>query len=196
MRIYKILVISVAGLLVAASVAAHRNHMRRSAAAEGQKDEAVVDAKGNLRVPDNYQTSYQFLGSWAIANEKGKGSQDLHVVYASPGTIAAYRKSGRFPDGAVLVKEVFQAATRPMETGTVSHAQKLKGWFVMVKDSKGSHPGNTLWGDGWGWSWFDADNPSKTTSANYKIECLSCHVPVRGTDLVYIEGYPPLSNSH
>ncbi len=25
----------------------------------------------------------------------------------------------------------------------------------MVKDSKNSHPGNPLWGDGWGWSWFD-----------------------------------------
>ena len=35
-----------------------------------------------------------------------------------------------------------------MTTGTVSHARTLKGWFVMVKDSKNSHPGNVLWG-GW-----------------------------------------------
>jgi hypothetical protein len=35
----------------------------------------------------------------------------------------------------------------------------VKLWFVMVKDSKGSFPGNDLWGDGWGWSWFDAGNP-------------------------------------
>jgi hypothetical protein len=32
------------------------------------------------------------------------------VVYASPGTIDAYRKDGRFPDGAVLVKEVFDTS--------------------------------------------------------------------------------------
>jgi hypothetical protein len=31
----------------------------------------------------------------------------------------------------------------------------------MMKDSKGRHAGNKLWGDGWGWSWFDADSPSK-----------------------------------
>ena len=56
------------------------------------------------------------------------------------------------------MKEVFQAATEPMTTGTVSHAQTLKGWFVLVWDSKDIHPGNKLWGDGWGWSWFDASN--------------------------------------
>ncbi len=144
-------------------------------------------------MPADYRTSYQFLGSWAIAADKGKGSKNIHVVYASPGTIAAYRKDGHFPDGSVLVKEVFQAATGPLKTGTVSHAKKLNGWFVMVKDSKNSHSGNSLWGDGWGWSWFDAGNPSKTTSTNYKVDCLSCHEPVRATDLVYIEGYPLLT---
>jgi hypothetical protein len=56
-------------------------------------------------------------------------------------------------------KEVFEATTGEMTTGTVSHAEALKGWFVMVKDSKNSHPGNKLWGVGWGWSWFDQGNP-------------------------------------
>ena len=52
-------------------------------------------------------------------------------MYASPGAIAAFRKTGKFPDGATLVKEVFDTATEPMTTGTVSHANQLKGWFVM-----------------------------------------------------------------
>jgi hypothetical protein len=43
-----------------------------------------------------------------------------------------------------------------MTTGNVSHAKILKGWFVMIKDGKNSHPDNKLWGDGWGWSWFMA----------------------------------------
>lgn len=37
--------------------------------------------------------------------------------------------------GSVLVKEAFQAATKPMKTGTVNRAETLKGWFVMVRDS-------------------------------------------------------------
>jgi hypothetical protein len=57
-----------------------------------------------------------------VAADEGQGLKDVHVVYASPGTISAYLKDGRFPDGTVLVKEVFQAATGDMTTGTVSHA--------------------------------------------------------------------------
>src|SRR5215469_10851590 len=153
---------------------------------------AVVDANGSMRVPAGYRTSYQFLGSWAVADKPGESPTQLHVVYASPGTIAAYRKEKRFPDGSVLVKEVFQTATGPMKTGTVSRAQTLKGWFVMVKDSRNSHPDNALWGDGWGWSWFDAGKPTKTTSKNYKTDCLGCHVPARASDWVYVDGYLPL----
>jgi Cytochrome P460 len=152
----------------------------------------VVDARGNLHVPENYRTRYQALGSWAIAADDGPGSKQIHEVYASPGTIDAYHKTGRFPEGAVLVKEVFGASTGSMTTGTVSHADQLKGWFVMVKDGKNSHPGNPLWGDGWGWSWFDADKPLKTTSTNYKTDCQGCHVPAQSTDWIYINGYPAL----
>jgi Cytochrome P460 len=155
-------------------------------------DSPVADSKGNLHVPTDYRTSYQTLGSWAVAADEGQGAKEMHVVYASPGTIDAYRKDGRFKDGSVLVKEVFEAATGSMTTGTVSHAKSLKGWFVMMKDSKNSHPGNKLWGNGWGWSWFDAANPSKTTSTDYTVDCQSCHVPARATDWIYVNGYPPL----
>src|SRR5262249_44173954 len=138
---------------------------------DGPRPAAVVDANGNLRVPADYQTTYESLGSWAVAAAQGQGSKEIHAVHASPGTIAAYRKDGRFPAGTVLVKEVFETATGEMTTGKVSHAQTLKGWFVMVRDSGNSHPGNKLWGDGWGWSWFDAADPLKTTSTDYKVDC-------------------------
>jgi hypothetical protein len=52
-----------------------------------------------------------------------------------PGTITAHRKDGHFADGAVVVKEVHRAATGQMTTGTISYADSLLGWFVMVKDS-------------------------------------------------------------
>lgn len=176
----------------------------RSSAPDGQSDlrmsrgqgtpEAVVDRHGNLHVPSDYRAIYEFLGTWAIAADKGAGSSELHTVYANPGTIAAYRTSGLFPDGTVLIKEVYETSTAPMTTGTVSQAHRLKGWFVMVKDSQDSYPGNPLWGDGWGWAWFDAADPMKTTSTDYKKDCLPCHVPARATDWVYTSGYPTLKN--
>ena len=153
----------------------------------------IVDAKGDLRVPDNYRTFYQSLGSWAIAAESGRGAREMHEVYASPGAIDAYRAAGHFPDGTVLVKEVFATSTMGMTTGTVSHPTMLKGWFIMVRDSKNTRRGNALWGDGWGWSWFDADKPSKTTSTNYKTDCQGCHVPARASDWIYTIGYPILN---
>ena len=187
-RAFSVVIAAISGMFVLSGL----GHMDTTASNAGPESESVEDAAGNLRVPDAYRTAYQLLGSWAIAADQGPGSKDLHVVYASPGTIAAYRRDRRFPDDAVLVKEVFQAATEEMTTGTVSHAGTLKGWFVMVKDGNGRHPGNKLWGDGWGWSWFDAANPSKTTSTDYKADCQSCHVPARGSDWVYVRGYPPL----
>src|SRR5665213_722242 len=163
-----------------------------TAAASKTSSAAPADAHGNLHVPSEYRTSYQFLGTWAIAAAKGAGSQQIHDVYASPGTIAAYRKTGQFSDGTVLIKEVFATKTAPMTTGTVSHADTLKGWFVMVRDGKNTHPGNPLWGDGWGWSWFNANDPTATTSTNYKTDCQSCHIPARSTEWIYTSGYPSL----
>lgn len=154
---------------------------------------AVVDDKGNMRVPADYRTTFQMLGTWAVAAESSVGSKEMHVVYASPGTISEYRKSGRFPDGTVLVKEVFKTTTKSMTTGTVSSAGTLAGWFVMVKDDVGRFPKNTLWGDGWGWAWFDASAPGKTTSTAYKSDCQGCHVPARASDWIYTHGYPPLA---
>jgi hypothetical protein len=153
-----------------------------------------VDAAGNLHVPSDYQVAYEYLGSWAVADDSShpNGSKQLHEVYASPGTIAAFRKTGQFPDGTTLVKEVFATATAPMTTGTVSRADQLQGWFVMVKDRKNDHPDNKLWGDGWGWSWFDAGKPLKTTSTDYKSDCQPCHVPAQSTDWIYSQGYAPL----
>lgn len=193
MKIRALVTLSVAGLFIVFSTLAFRTPSRVEAAAESQKTDSVVDAHGNLRVPANYRTSYQFLGSWAIAADKGvQGSKQIHDVYASPGAIAAFRRDGHFPDGTVLVKEVHVTATESMTTGTVSHADKLAGWFVMVKESKNLHPENKLWGDGWAWSWFDAGNRLKTTSTDYKNNCLSCHEPARSTDLIYTQGYAPL----
>jgi hypothetical protein len=191
MKTGNVVTIGIAGTAAVIAVAAH-GQQNTAASNNDPAAETVVDANGNLHVPEAYRTTYQALGTWAVAAGRGKGSKELHVVYASPGTITAYRESGHFPDGAVLVKEVFDATTGKMKTGTVSRAELLKGWFVMMKDSKGRYAGNKLWGDGWGWSWFDAANASKTTSTDYKTDCQPCHVPARASDWIYVVGYPPL----
>ncbi|WP_407530649.1 cytochrome P460 family protein [Methylobacterium oryzisoli] len=181
--------LATAALVSAASLVAHGIVAGAKAASDGTE---TVDADGRLRVPTGYRTAYQFLGSWAVAAEQGHGSAEFHVVYASPGAITAHRRDGRFQDGAILVKEVFRTKAETLTTGTVSRADTLKGWFVMVKDSTNARAGNPLWGDGWGWSWFDAADPARTTTVDYRAECQGCHVPAQATDWIYTDGYPAL----
>lgn len=192
MKVLGVSTLGVAGLIALVLFAV----FEPTTTADARTAQTVVDAEGNLRVPADYRTTYQFLGSWAVASGVSKTPDQLHVVYASPGTISAYLHDSHFPDGSVLVKEVYETTTEKMTTGDVSRANTLKGWFVMVKESKDTHPANALWGDGWSWSWFDADNSLKTTSTNYKVECLPCHIPARATDWVYVQGYPPLKSAH
>ena len=196
MKTPKTIGLSVIGLVGIISLATHSLVAGSAEAKQAKLESSVVDARGSLHVPEDYRTSYQFLGSWALPADTGKSTKEIHNVYASPGAIDAYRKTGHFPEGAVLVKERFHTATQQMTPGTVSHAEKLVGWFVMVKESKNIHPDNKLWGDGWAWSYFDGANPQKTTSTNFKVDCLNCHQPAHTTDYIYTLGYPTLAPAH
>ena len=72
----------------------------------------------------------------------------MHFTYAIPGTAEAYRRTRKFPDGTVLVKEVFGTEHAEMTTGDASWASGTKVWFVLIKDAKGRYPGNPLWAMG------------------------------------------------
>ena len=67
-----------------AAASAAYAQMRTTERAGAQNAERVVDAEGSLRVPADYRTAYQFLGSWAVADDKGKGSKEMHVVLLRP----------------------------------------------------------------------------------------------------------------
>ena len=170
---------------------------------EGKAFAPNVDAKtGAITVPENYR-EWPTLGTWAHAKVEGApGLQEYHVVYTQPDTIKYYNEKNRFPDGAVLVKELLNAHTMSMTTGpAVGHATTIKGWFVLVRDTKGRFTESSLWGDGWGWSFFNPDDPQRTVSKNYKIDCLPCHTPARelarknaveADKWIYSFGYPVL----
>jgi hypothetical protein len=72
-------------------------------------------------------------------------------VYSRPKDQEAYRRDGKFPDSAVLVKDITNVASEKLTTGQATRDTDVKIWFVMVKDARGRFPKNDLWGDGWGW---------------------------------------------
>ena len=151
-----------------------------------------VDPDGTLSLPADFR-SWTYLGSWIVdSDEEDGGADGIHNVYTQPSTVEAYRKTGQFPDGAVLVKELLATETGDMTTGRVSHATATEGWFVMIKDTQGRFKGNGLWGDGWGWALFNSDDPATAVTEDYKAECLPCHVPAEKDDWIYVRGYPKL----
>ena len=149
----------------------------------------LIDKTGNIRKPSDYRDKYEALGTYAVLDPKG---DQMHLTYASPGTAEYFRKTGKYPDGTVLVKEVFGTDHAQMTTGDAHWASGTKVWFVMIKDTKGRYPGNPLWGDGWAWALFKSDAPDKQVATDYKKDCLGCHVPAKATDWVYVQGYPVL----
>ncbi len=152
----------------------------------------LLDSSGNIRKPVGYRDLYQALGVFEVVDLKD--DHELHYTYASPGTAEYYRKTGKFADGTVLVKEVFAADHAQLTTGDAHWASRTTVWFIMFKDDKGRYPGNPLWGDGWGWALYKSDAPDKQVATDYKKDCLGCHVPAQATDWIYVQGYPSLSS--
>ena len=181
-----------ATLAAAASFVAAAMTGARSSAQEASFS-PYVDQAGNISLPDpkTVRQKWSDLGTWAKNGEDG--AEELHEVFTQAKSAAAFRRSGAFPDATVLVKEVRAGRTKGMTTGQVSWPGAKKLWFVMVKDRTGRFRDNPLWGKGWGWALFLADDPKKNVAKSFRKDCLGCHIPARRTDWIYTFGYPALT---
>jgi len=151
-----------------------------------------VDSQGNISFPKGFELKLSHLGSWFVPDG---GASGFHGVYTSAASIEAFRKTGKFPDGAILIKELRASKAGNYTTGEgVSYStEEIKQWFVMIKDSKNRFSDNPLWGDGWGWALFKPNDLDINLAKDYKVDCLGCHVPVKNKDWIYTEAYPILN---
>ncbi|MBV1877595.1 MAG: cytochrome P460 family protein [Pseudomonadales bacterium] len=151
-----------------------------------------VDGKGVISLPKDFRKTMAHLGSWFVPTGEASG---FHDVYARQVDVNHYLESGKFQDGAIIIKELRASSSADYTTGTnVSFSNAtIKQWFVMIKDSNNRFPDNKSWGDGWGWALFKTDNHTVNVSMDYKKDCLGCHYPAKNNDWVYIEGYPTLA---
>lgn len=152
---------------------------------------SFVSEGGDITFPADFPNGFVFIGSWAVSGDSGVA--EIHSVYSRPIDVSSYKETGKFPDGALLVKEVSETLGAKHTTGNAFWAHEGKTWFLMIKDSKERFPSNPLWGDGWGWAQFDPGT-KKQISTNYETDCLSCHVPARKSDWVYTYAYPGLGH--
>ena len=154
-----------------------------------------VDSDGTIHFPRRVREEWLHLGSWGSA-DLNSADPGQHDVYTQPESLEAYRKTGKFPDGAVLVKEVRKIESAHMTTGPVTWAGDEVLWFVLIKDAEGRFPEHGNWGEGWGWALFNVGETAKNASTNFRADCLGCHIPARETDWIYVQGYPQLRLVH
>lgn len=154
--------------------------------------ERFVRRDGSFVFPgESVRAELVHLGSWFVPEGEAAG---FHHVYTQPEAVSAYRDSGEFPDGTVLVKELRDHARAAYTTGAdVASPRAVTQWFLMVKDRRGRFPESPLWREGWGWALFRADEPGKNVATSFEADCQGCHVPARATDWVYVQGYPRLA---
>jgi hypothetical protein len=168
-------------------------------AAQTQQSAAVFDSNGNLQLPTGFR-KWVFVGAPLTPNglNNGKaGFPEYHHVYVEQKNVDAYLKTGSFPEGTVIIKELtrvlnptFPDGSRTEPSGRGFFNGVYNGIDATVKDSK-RFP-NT---NGWGFFTF-GHHPlpyAKTAAEASVAECAGCHIAnVAKTDMTWIQFYPLL----
>jgi hypothetical protein len=188
----------IVGLGLAAS-AAYLLVAKPVAAAQSEKSSAVFDSDGKLELPTGFR-AWVFVGAPLTPNGLNDGKANFpeyHHVYVEKKNVDAYLKTGEFPEGTVIVKELtrvlnptFPDGSRKEPSGRGYFNGEYNGIDVTVKDSQRFAKTN-----GWGFFTFGHHPLPYAASAAEKpvTECAGCHLAnVAATDMTWIQFYPLL----
>ncbi len=154
-------------------------------------------AENELELPSDYHT-WVFLGSPLTPNALNGGQAgfpEYHNVYIQPEAYQAYRQTGEFPEGTILLKELQLTLPGSNDDGSRVEASG-RGFFpaerngidISVKDSE-------RFKDTKGWGFFNfghhAPPYAKSAAAQPKEACAGCHI-ANATDMVFIKFYSPI----
>jgi cytochrome P460 len=171
----------------------------RGITAKASGSTAVFDSNGRLKLPTGYRR-WIFLGAPLTPNglNNGKaGFPEYHHVYVDERNLDVYLKTGSFPEGTVIVKELtrvldptFPDGSRSEPSGRGFFNGAFNGMDVTVKDSKRFAKTN-------GWGFFNFGHhplPYAESAAEAPAsECAGCHMTyVAKTDMTWVQFYPML----
>ena len=195
MRKVLLVVILVSGVIAASSLLTYS----RGVAAAASESTAVFNADGKLQLPVGYR-HWVFIGAPLTPNglNNGKaGFPEYHHVYVEGKNLDVYLKTGSFPEGTVIVKELtrvlnptFPDGSRTEPSGRGYFNGEFNGMDVTVKDSKRFAATN-------GWGFFNFGHHALPYSSSAKeasaAECAGCHQSfVAKTDMTWVQFYPIL----
>ena len=151
---------------------------------EGYRTWVFVGANIGLRYRKDDKTTTQ-RESDRHANSK---IGDFHNVYITPKAYEEFQRSGKFPEGTVLVMDVYRAKDREpkniVEGGFFPGEQREIE--VAVKNSKRPDGGKE------DWAYYIFPQKATTAAPRPKADCYDCHRQHASTDNVWVQFYPTL----
>jgi hypothetical protein len=200
----KLLWASITGIaFVATSLVVVRT---KAVAAEPRESSLIVyDSQGRLKLPDPALfRKWVFLGAPTTPNGLNNGKAnfpEFHHVYVEQKNFDEYIRTGIFPEGTMLVKELtrvlnptFPDGSRKEPSGRGFFNGAFNGIDLSIKDSKRYSKTN-----GWGYFTF-GHHPlpyAEWASEASPTECASCHQTyVANTDMTWVQFYPILNQKN
>lgn len=158
-------------------------------------------AQGELLQPKDFR-EWVFIGAPLTPHGLNNGKAnfpEFHNVYVQPSAFKAYRATGKWPEGTMMVKELqlvdgpeeFKDGSRFEPSGRGYFPGAVNGLDVAVKDSKRFANSKN-----WGYFNFNHSAPPylKSAAARPIGECAGCHIANAHEDMVYVKLYKPILN--
>jgi len=168
----------------------------------GAKDEEVgrpgaayfdINSDGTLKRPVGYRR-WIYVGSPNTPNVLNNGKApfpEIHTVYIDPDSYKHYAKTGEFPEGTILMKELISVGSTQAASGNGYFMGEFIGLEATIKSKKHfpNEPAN--------WAYFSFTDqeggPVKETAKAFDTaSCNSCHEANAEDDWVFTQYYPVL----
>ncbi|MFN0316822.1 MAG: cytochrome P460 family protein [Burkholderiales bacterium] len=136
----------------------------------------VQPARADVPYPEGYR-NWTHVKSMVInpGHALYEAFGGIHHLYANAKALAGY-KSGKFPDGAVIVFDLLTAQTE----GNAVQEGDRKVVGVMVKKA-----GQYKETGGWGFEGFKGDTRERAVGPNAATACFGCHTAQKEQDYVF-----------
>ncbi len=151
---------------------------------------------GELIRPEGWR-KWVYVGTPLTPHDMNGGKAsfpEFHNVYVDPESFATFERTGEFPNGTQLVKELVLVGSKEAVSGNGYFMGDFAGLEVAIKDTVrfNDEPG--------GWAYFSfghvaAAEYTPTAKAFAADACNSCHQASADTDYVFTQYYPVLRSA-
>ena len=147
---------------------------------------------GELLRPDISYREWVYVGTPLTPNDLNPPAAnfpEFHNVYIHPSDFDHWKRTGQFPDGTVIVKELVTVGATQATSGKGYFMGEYIGLETTIKDSMrfADEPGN------WAYFSFGHSYPLADSAAPFPAAaCNACHATSAANDFVFTQYYPVL----